>query len=212
MSSPAPGRDDLPASTGRAVSRGVRRRDRTPPLTPVRDSGAPDVSRPDADLQERGGQATGGEPEDAPAGQRDPRSPADGDPPVDDPLDPAPGDVAVDDAGPRDDVAVEDGQVEDAPVEDAPIEDAAAEEEVDDWDEDEDEVVFRRRPLWVTLPLHLVLVAIIGLDTWAAFAWSGGAGQLGATLAAICASVSLIFLVFLVTDARRHWPNAHNGR
>jgi hypothetical protein len=89
-------------------------------------------------------------------------------------------------------------------VEDRP-EDA---EDEDDWDE----VVFRRRPLWVTLPLHLVLVAIIGLDTWAAFAWSGGAGQLGVTLAAICASVSLIFLVFLVTDARRHWPNARNRR
>ena len=68
----------------------------------------------------------------------------------------------------------------------------------------------RKTPM--NLTQNLVLVAIIGLDTWAAFAWSGGAGQLGVTLAAICASVSLVFLVFLVTDARRHWPNAHNRR
>jgi len=63
----------------------------------------------------------------------------------------------------------------------------------------------RRRALWLTLPLYLVLVAVLAVDVWAAEFWLRVGGQLGLLVAGAAAVVVLLAAAFLAVDFRRQW-------
>ncbi len=62
-----------------------------------------------------------------------------------------------------------------------------------------------RRPLWLTVPLYLAMVGVIGINAWAAEFWLGVGGQLGLAIGGGAAFVVLVVAVLLAVDARRQW-------
>jgi|tagenome__1003787_1003787.scaffolds.fasta_scaffold20839218_2 hypothetical protein len=63
----------------------------------------------------------------------------------------------------------------------------------------------RPRPLWLTVPLYLVLVLVAVVDIWAGVFWASVGGTLGSALAAAAAVVVVLLTALLVVDARRQW-------
>jgi hypothetical protein len=63
----------------------------------------------------------------------------------------------------------------------------------------------RRRPLWLTVPLYVVLLAVLVVDVWAAEFWLRVGGQLGSVIGGAAAAVVLVVGLLLVLDARRQW-------
>ncbi|MPQ97919.1 hypothetical protein GB931_08275 [Modestobacter sp. I12A-02628] len=63
----------------------------------------------------------------------------------------------------------------------------------------------RRRRLWLTIPLYVLLIGVLVLDGWAAVFWMRVGGQLGMLVAGAAGVVILVIGVLLVTDARRQW-------
>jgi hypothetical protein len=63
----------------------------------------------------------------------------------------------------------------------------------------------RRRPLWLTVPLYLVLLAVLLVDVWAAEFWLRVGGQLGLVIGGAAAAVVMVVGLLLVLDARRQW-------
>jgi membrane protein YdbS with pleckstrin-like domain len=63
----------------------------------------------------------------------------------------------------------------------------------------------RPRRIWVTVPLYLVLLLVVGADIWAWGFWTTVGGTLGSALAAAAGVVVLLLGAFLLVDARRQW-------
>ena len=63
----------------------------------------------------------------------------------------------------------------------------------------------RRRPLWLTVPLHLVLFAVLAVNVWAAEFWLRVGGQLGLVIGGAATAVVLLVGLLLVVDVRRQW-------
>ena len=61
------------------------------------------------------------------------------------------------------------------------------------------------RPLWLTVPLYLVLVAVAGVNVWAAVFWAQVGGSLGGGIAAAGIAVALLVALIVGFDARRQW-------
>jgi polyferredoxin len=64
---------------------------------------------------------------------------------------------------------------------------------------------YRPRPLWLTLPLYVLLLAVMVADGWAVTFWTSVGGSLGLVLTAAAGLVVLILAALLLTDARRQW-------
>jgi hypothetical protein len=63
----------------------------------------------------------------------------------------------------------------------------------------------KSRPLWLTAPLYVVVLAILALDVWAIPFWARVGGFLGGTLAVAATVVVVLLGTLLVIDARRQW-------
>ena len=61
----------------------------------------------------------------------------------------------------------------------------------------------RRRPLWLTAALYVVVLAIIAFDVWATLFWARVGGSLGSGLALAGTVVALLLGALLLVDARR---------
>ncbi|MEX5718926.1 hypothetical protein [Geodermatophilus maliterrae] len=61
----------------------------------------------------------------------------------------------------------------------------------------------RPRPLWLTVPLHAVLLLVVVLDVWAAVFWAGVGGSLGTPVAVLSGAVALLAALLLGIDVRR---------
>ena len=63
----------------------------------------------------------------------------------------------------------------------------------------------RRRPLWLTVPIHLALVVVLVVNVWAAEFWLRVGGQLGLVIGGAATAVVLLVGLLLVVDVRRQW-------
>lgn len=63
----------------------------------------------------------------------------------------------------------------------------------------------RPRPLWLTIPLYVVLLAVLIADVWASVFWVAVGGSLGLGVAGAAALVVVLAAGLLATDARRQW-------
>jgi hypothetical protein len=61
----------------------------------------------------------------------------------------------------------------------------------------------QRRPLWLTVPLYAALLAVLGINAWAAEFWLRVGGQLGSLIGGGAVVVVLIVGLLLAFDARR---------
>jgi hypothetical protein len=59
------------------------------------------------------------------------------------------------------------------------------------------------RPLWVTVPVHVVLLVVAALDVRAAVFWSRVGGSLGTPVALAAGGITLLALLLLGFDLRR---------
>ncbi len=75
------------------------------------------------------------------------------------------------------------------------------------------------RRLWLTIPLHAVLLVVVVLDVRAAVFWAGVGGSLGAPVTLAAAGVALLAAVLLAVDLRhqlllargRNGPDDHGS-
>ncbi len=58
------------------------------------------------------------------------------------------------------------------------------------------------RPLWLTLPLHAVLVVVVVLDVRALLFWAGVGGSLGLPAALSAAGVAVLAAALVAVDVR----------
>ena len=61
----------------------------------------------------------------------------------------------------------------------------------------------RRRTLWLTVPLHAVLLGVVVLDVRAAVFWGRVGGSLGTPVALAAGGIALLAVLLLVVDLRR---------
>jgi hypothetical protein len=59
------------------------------------------------------------------------------------------------------------------------------------------------RPLWLTVPLHAVLLLVVLLDVRAAVFWARVGGSLGTPVALLSGGVALLAALLLGIDLRR---------
>ena len=59
------------------------------------------------------------------------------------------------------------------------------------------------RRLWATIPLYVLLLAVLAANVWGAIFWTSVGGTLGLSVAAAAVLVVLVLAGLLVTDARR---------
>ena len=62
-----------------------------------------------------------------------------------------------------------------------------------------------RRPLWLTVPLFLALVAVGAINVWAAQFWLRVGGQLGLLIGGAAGLVVILVVLLLAVDVRRQW-------
>ncbi|MGR6967083.1 hypothetical protein ACU610_21730 [Geodermatophilus sp. URMC 61] len=60
-----------------------------------------------------------------------------------------------------------------------------------------------RRPLWLTVPLHAVLLVVVVLDARAAVFWGRVGGSLGTPVALAAGGIALLAVLLLAVDLRR---------
>lgn len=63
----------------------------------------------------------------------------------------------------------------------------------------------RRRSLWLTVPMYVVMVAILALDVWTTAFWFRVGGALGWAIGATEFMVAVLLGLVLAFDARRQW-------
>jgi hypothetical protein len=63
----------------------------------------------------------------------------------------------------------------------------------------------RRRSLWLTVPLYVVMLTILALDVWTIAFWSRVGGTLGWAIVATAFVVAVLLGLVLAFDARRQW-------
>jgi len=61
------------------------------------------------------------------------------------------------------------------------------------------------RRLWLTIPLYVVLLAVVVVDIWACVFWLSVGGSLGWTVGGAAALVVVVLTAMLLIDARRQW-------
>ena len=69
-----------------------------------------------------------------------------------------------------------------------------------------------RRPLWLTVPIYLVLLVVLVVNVWAAEFWLRVGGQLGLVIGGAASTVVLVVGLLLVLDARRQWLLAQDSQ
>jgi hypothetical protein len=67
-----------------------------------------------------------------------------------------------------------------------------------------------RRPLWLTVPLHLALAVVGAVNAWAASFWLRVDGRLGLIVGGAASLVVLVVVVLIGVDARRQWLLGRN--
>ncbi len=60
-----------------------------------------------------------------------------------------------------------------------------------------------RRPLWLTVPLHAVLLSVVVLDVRAAVFWRRVGGSLGTPVALAAGGIAVLAVLLLGFDLRR---------
>jgi hypothetical protein len=65
------------------------------------------------------------------------------------------------------------------------------------------------RPLWLTVPLYVIALCIVGVDVWAVFFWSAVGESIGVGLSLTGAAVALILTALVLSDGRRQWLLFH---
>ncbi len=68
-----------------------------------------------------------------------------------------------------------------------------------------------RRPLWLTVPLYVVLLGVVVLDVRAAVFWGRVGGSLGTPVALAAGGIALLAVLLLVVDLRRQVLRADPG-
>ncbi|NYJ05853.1 hypothetical protein GGQ55_002131 [Geodermatophilus daqingensis] len=73
----------------------------------------------------------------------------------------------------------------------------------------------RGRPLFLTVPLHVVGLVILGVDVWGVAFWAAVGDSVGIGMVTVAVAVILGLGAMLAADARRQWllrrPRAATG-